>query len=185
MMKAVKATKTLKVQAINKQETMSWKVLNQLKISFQSADLNISTTLHLIYSGATLITAASEAGFSLSEATVRCTHAYDTQKLFVCSPLSCCNPHPAPLSPSFCHGSENMSHSALQATHVQPVPACWCDFTAPTLYSRWVRVWTTGGDCTDMCSTWQLTFHNMLNTGGNLVYDAMTNAFRFRLSDLT
>lgn len=45
-----------------------------------------------------------------------------------------------PLSPSPCHGSENMSQSALQATHVQHVPACWCDFTAPTLYSRYACV---------------------------------------------
>ncbi|XP_035475872.1 TBC1 domain family member 20 isoform X3 [Scophthalmus maximus] len=38
-------------------------------------------------------------------------------------------------SPSLCHGSENMSQSVLQATHVQRIPACSCDFTAPTLYS--------------------------------------------------
>lgn len=95
--------------------------------------------------------------------TVRCTHAYDTQTLFVCSPISCCN-HPPTLSPSLCHGSENMSQSALQATHVQPVPACWGDFTATALYSRCVRVWTTGGDYTDMCSVWQVP-------GENDIYD--------------
>lgn len=86
--------------------------------------------------------------------TVRCTRAYDTLCLQTCS---------TPLQPpSVLHSVMDQRTCALQATHVLPVPACWCDFTATALYSRWadaptlcVNVWS-GATCND---TW--------NPGGN------------------
>lgn len=148
--------------------------------------LNILTTSHLIYSEAASITTAYEARFGRVEAQSHTpTHAYHTQTLFVCSPFSCS----IPLSPSLCHGSENMSQSALQATHVQHVPACWCDFTAPTLYSRCMcvcehpalitqTVWRSIGRCVavpalTLCESISngATSYVTLNTGGNEMYD--------------
>lgn len=105
--------------------------ISQISIAESSSALihfNILTTSHLIYSEAASITTAYEAGFARVEAQPD-TPMHTTHKLFVCSPFLPLHPS-LPLSPSLCHGSENMSQSALQATHVQHVPACWCDFTA-------------------------------------------------------
>jgi len=86
--------------------------------------------LHIIYTETASVTKAYEAELLHAEAK---THTHTS--LFGC----CSFPRsllPSPqLSPSLRHGSGNMSQPALQATHVQHVTACWCDFTATVLYS--------------------------------------------------
>lgn len=76
------------------------------------------SVLHLIYCDASSITKPYKAGPACVDTMSR------SHQLPFCLQLFLLPPTP---QPSLCHGSQNMSQSVLQATHVQHVPACWWD----------------------------------------------------------